>query len=80
MIFILDVKLFPMVLWYTPSLRDDTHFAADDTPSLRVMNTEYVQSLFAAQPNVFDPILGQPNDADLTRLHKELTTILLPLP
>ena len=44
------------------------------------MNIEEVQSLFAARLDVFDPILGQPTNADLTRLREYLTTILLPLP
>ena len=43
------------------------------------MKPDEVQSLFAARLDVFDPILGQPTDADLTRLRKELTSIFLPL-
>ena len=44
------------------------------------MNPEGIQSLFAARLYIFDPILGQPTDAGLTRLRKELKLILLPLP
>ena len=36
--------------------------------------------MFSAQIDVFDPILGQTTDSDLTRLREELTIILLPLP
>ena len=44
------------------------------------MNPEEVQFLFAAQLEVFDPISGQPTDADLTRLREDLTLILIPPP
>ena len=44
------------------------------------MKPEEVQSLFAERIEVFEPISGHTNDADLTRLRKELTIILLPLP
>ena len=44
------------------------------------MNPEEVQSLFAAQLNVFDPISGNPTDADLAQLCEELITNLIPLP
>ena len=44
------------------------------------MKPEEVQSLFSARLDVFDPILKQPTDADLMRLHKDLTSILFPLP
>ena len=44
------------------------------------MKTEEAQSLFAAQLDVFDHILGQLTEDDLTRPRKEITTILLPLP
>ena len=43
------------------------------------MNSEESQSLFAARLDVFDPNLGQPTDADLTRLRKEIMPILPPL-
>ena len=43
------------------------------------MNTEEFRSLFAARLNSFDLFWGQSTDADLTRLRKELTTILFPL-
>ena len=36
--------------------------------------------MFASRLHVFDPISGQPTDADLAQLRKKLTTILLPLP
>ena len=55
-------------------------FSANATPSLPAMNPEEVQSLFVAWLDIFDPIWGQPTDADLTRSCKELMTILLPLP
>ena len=41
------------------------------------MKTEEVQPLFSARFDVFDPILGQPTEAELTRLHEDITTILL---
>ena len=80
MLFIIGVKVRPIVLWYTPSLRDTIRYAANNTLSLPAMNMEEVQFLFAAWIDVFDPISGKPTDADLTRLLKELTLILLPLP
>ena len=78
LLFIIDVKLHHMVQWYNPSPRDFLRFAAEYTPSLPVMNPEESQSLFAAWLDVFEPISGQPNDTDLTWLHKELTSILIP--
>ena len=63
-----------------PSLPYCLCFAADATPSLATTNPEEVQSLFAAQLNVFDPISGNPTDTDLARLCEELITILIPLP
>ena len=44
------------------------------------MKLEEVQLLVAARIDVFDPISGQPTDADLTRLREDITSILLPLP
>ena len=44
------------------------------------MKPEEVQLLFAAQLDVFDPILGQPTDTELMQLRKELTLIPSPLP
>ena len=41
------------------------------------MNPEEVQLPFAAQMDLFDPILGQLTNYELTRLREELTTILL---
>ena len=41
------------------------------------MNLEEVQLLFAERLGVFDPILGHPADADLTRLCEVLTMIPL---
>ena len=35
---------------------------------------------FVAWLNLFKPISGQPTDTDLTRLHADLITTLLPLP
>ena len=55
-------------------------FADDATPSIHTVNTEEIQSLFAAWLYVFDPILGKTINADLMRLREELARILLPLP
>ena len=55
-------------------------FADDATSSLHTVNTEEIQSLFAAWIYVFDPILGKIINAGLMRLREELTRILLPLP
>ena len=77
LIFIVAVKLRHMVQWYTPSLRDRFCFASNATPSLFAMNPEEVQLPFAAQMDLFDPILGQLTNYELTRLREELTTILL---
>ena len=44
------------------------------------MNPEEIQSIFAARIDLFKPISGNPIDADLTCLHEDLTTTLLPLP
>ena len=63
-----------------PSLPYCLCFAADATPSLATTNPEEVQSLFASPLDVFDPIPGQLNNADLARLHKDITAIILPLP
>ena len=67
-----------MVFWYTPSLRYFLRFASNATPYHPAMNPEEIQLMFAARLDVFDPILGQTTDADLTRLLEELTMILLP--
>ena len=69
-----------MVFFYTPSLCYRLSFAADATPYIPAMKLEGVQLMFSARHDVFDPILGKPTDADLTRFCKELTTILLLLP
>ena len=61
-------------------MHDRILFAVNNTPSLPTMKTEEFQLLFAARLDVFEPILGQPTDADLKKLRKELTSILLPLP
>ena len=55
-------------------------FADNATPSLHTVNTEEIQSLFAAWLYVFDTILEKIINADLMRLREELTRILLPLP
>ena len=68
-----------MVFFYTPSLRYHLRFDADTTPSLLTMNPEELQLMFAARLDLFDPILGHPTGADLTRLSEELTTIIIPL-
>ena len=44
------------------------------------MHPEEVQSLFAAWMDVFDPISGQPTDADRKLICKDLNTIFLHLP
>ena len=80
LLFIIAVKLRPMVLWYTPSLRDRIRFADDKTPSLPAMKPEEVQLMFAARINIFDPISGQPTNNDLMQLREELALVLLPLP
>ena len=49
-------------------------------PYLPTIKPEEVQLLFAAQLDLFDPVLRQPIDADLMRICEDLTTILLPLP
>ena len=69
-----------MVLWYNPYLSDCLCFASDATPYIPTPKLGEVQSLFVARLDVFDPITGLPNDADLTWLHKDLTAILFPLP
>ena len=48
--------------------------------SIPAMKPGEVQSLFAAQLDVFDPISGQPTDTELNWIHEEITLILLPLP
>ena len=79
LLFIVAVKLRLMVLWYTPYLRDSILFAANHKPFLPAMKPEESQFLFAARLDVFDPVLGQPTDTDLTWICEEITTILLPL-
>ena len=44
------------------------------------MNTEEIESLFAAWLYIFDTILEKIINADLMRLRADLTRILLPLP
>ena len=78
LLLVISVKLRPMVLWYTLPLRDRICVSANHTRSPPAIYPESFQSLFAAQLGVFEPISGQPNDTDLTWLHKELTSILIP--
>ena len=61
-------------------MRYSLHFTDDDNPSLPAMNPEEIQSMFAARIDLFKPISGNPIDADLTCLHEDLTSTLLPLP
>ena len=55
-------------------------FADNATPSLHTVNTEEIESLFAAWLYLFEPILGKIINAGLMRLREDLTRILLPLP
>ena len=79
LLFIIAIKLRHMVQLYTPSPRERFRFAADATPSLPAMKREEVQSMFAAQLDVFNPISIQLPNADLMRLREDLTIILLHL-
>ena len=45
-----------------------------------ITKLEEVLLLFVARIDVFDFILGQPTNADLTRIQEDLTSFLLPLP
>ena len=40
------------------------------------MRTEEIQALFSDAQAVFEPISGQPNDSDLTRLRDTIVSIL----
>ena len=43
------------------------------------MKTEVIQALFSDAQAVFEPISGQPSDADLTRLRATIVSILYPI-
>ncbi len=44
------------------------------------MKTDEIQAAFAAKLAIFEPIVGQPSDADLTRLRDQLLQLLYPIP
>ena len=43
------------------------------------MKSDEIQSLFAAQLEMYAPIEGQPLDTDLSTLRETLTALLLPI-
>ena len=43
------------------------------------MKTEVIQELFSDAQDVFEPISGQPSDADVTRLRAAIASILYPI-
>ena len=44
------------------------------------MKPDELITLFGAQLKVFEPIVGQPTNADITRLREVLTALLCPIP
>ena len=44
------------------------------------MKPDELITLFGAQLEVFEPIVGQPTDRDITRLREVLTSLLYPIP
>ena len=44
------------------------------------MKPDELLTLFGAQLEVFEPIVGQPTDGDITRLREVLTSLLSPIP
>ena len=44
------------------------------------MKPDELLTLFGAQLEVFEPIVGQPTDGDITRLREVLTSLLYPIP
>ena len=44
------------------------------------MKLDELLMLFGAQLEVFEPIVGQPTDGDITRLREVLTSLLYPIP
>ena len=44
------------------------------------MKLDELNTLFGAQLKVFEPTIGQPTDADITRLREVLTALLYPIP
>ena len=45
-----------------------------------VMTSEAVHALFAESRKLFEPILGQPQDSDIVRIHRVIAPILLDIP
>ena len=44
------------------------------------MQSDELLTLFGAQLEVFEPIIGQPTDGDITRLREVLISLLYPIP
>ena len=44
------------------------------------MKPDELIMLFGAQLDIFEPIVGQPTDGNITRLQEVLTSLLYPIP